>query len=77
MAAEQVRLLVDKGIARPIIVASRGRNCDVLSVAEAAPNIQDRGVIDWANREERVLVSGDYGFGDLVYRLKLPALGSS
>lgn len=39
-----------------------------MSVAAAAPGITDDGVLALAAREQRVLVTGDKDFGEIVFR---------
>jgi len=43
---------------------------DVKSVAELNPSAPDEDVLDWANRENRILITLDKDFGELIFRLK-------
>jgi len=44
---------------------------DVISVQEDRPGIEDPEVCDWANREGRVIITNDKGFGKLVFKERL------
>jgi predicted nuclease of predicted toxin-antitoxin system len=47
----------------------------VLYVKESAPGADDHTVLQMAADQERVLLTEDKDFGELVVRLKLPAYG--
>lgn len=68
-----MEFLVDECVARPIVQALRRRFADVVSVQESAPGLPDTGVLRWAQRERRVLVTDDYDFGDLSILSRRPA----
>lgn len=63
-----MRFLVDEctgpGVARWL----KENGHDVFSVYDQARGEEDRSLIDIANREERVLITNDKDFGELVYR---------
>ena len=46
---------------------------DVTSVTEEQPGATDRVVLEWAIRDERIILTFDRDYGDLVYRLGLAA----
>ena len=70
-----MRLLVDEGVEARIVQRLRGEGHDVDYVAELAPGITDDDVLDRANTGQRVLVTGDKDFGELVFRLRRIASG--
>ena len=43
---------------------------DVKSVAKLNPSAPDEDVLDWANRENGILITLDKDFGELIFRLK-------
>ena len=53
----------------------RGDGHDVLYVKEAAPGTDDQTVLQMAAGQQRILLTEDKDFGELVVRLKLPAYG--
>jgi predicted nuclease of predicted toxin-antitoxin system len=48
---------------------------DVIAVAEVTPQAIDLDILAWAVREDRILVTNDKDFGDLVFRDKRPHRG--
>jgi predicted nuclease of predicted toxin-antitoxin system len=65
-----VRWLADECVAAPLVALLRSHGNDVLYVAEAAAGWSDDDVIELALREERLLLTEDKDFGDLVFRRK-------
>jgi predicted nuclease of predicted toxin-antitoxin system len=53
----------------------RGDGHDVLYVKETNPGATDDKVLQLSTDQQRVLVTEDKDFGELVVRLKLPAYG--
>jgi len=70
-----MKLLADENIERPLILYLRQEGHDVLSVAESVPTIRDDDVLALAVSDQRVLLSNDLDFGELVYHRKLNAPG--
>lgn len=65
-----MRFLADEGIDRPVVAALRDQGHDVLFVAETHPGVDDNTVLSLANQEDRILMTRDKDFGELVFRLK-------
>jgi predicted nuclease of predicted toxin-antitoxin system len=63
-----VRWLADECVAAPVVAALRTDGHDVLYVAEAAAGLSDAKVVELALREQRLLLTEDKDFGDLVFR---------
>lgn len=58
-----------------LVSSLRGDGHDVLYVLERKPGVSDGEVLIEAYNEERILVTEDKDFGELVYRLKKRARG--
>jgi predicted nuclease of predicted toxin-antitoxin system len=69
----EVKFLVDECVARPLVNVLREHFDDVTHVVDVAPGSRDLDILDWAKRESRTLVTEDYDFGELAFRLKLEA----
>jgi predicted nuclease of predicted toxin-antitoxin system len=67
--------LADENLDFPIINALRNEGYDVLSISELSPAINDNDVMKIANSENRILLTSDKDFGELVFRLKLISSG--
>lgn len=70
-----MRLLADLCIARLTILGLRAEGHDVLSLAEAKSNPSDREILTWAAKEERVVLTEDADFGELIFRDALAGAG--
>ena len=62
-----MRWLADENSPRAMINCLRALGEEVAAIAEIAPGIPDRAVIDLARNEQRVLLSFDRDHGDLIY----------
>ena len=70
-----MKLLADEGVDAAIVARLRSDGHDVVYVAELSPGITDDAVLELANFDERILVTADKDFGDLVFRLRRVAFG--
>ena len=70
-----MRLLADENVEAPVIRQLRAAGHDVLSVGEALPSIADEDVLAWAAQENRLLLTIDKDFGELVFRHRQPHAG--
>jgi predicted nuclease of predicted toxin-antitoxin system len=65
-----VRWLADECVGSPTIVSIRSLGHDILYVAEMAAGLSDPAVLALAARENRILLTEDKDFGDLIFRRK-------
>jgi predicted nuclease of predicted toxin-antitoxin system len=70
-----VKFVADECCDSLLVAGLRGDGHDVLYVKEAAPGCDDDTVLTTAAAEQRILLTEDKDFGELVVRLKLPAYG--
>jgi predicted nuclease of predicted toxin-antitoxin system len=70
-----MNFLADESVDFPIVERLRADGHVVLAIAEMSPSISDDEVLDVANTEVMLLVTGDKDFGELVFRLKRVTLG--
>jgi hypothetical protein len=63
-----MRFLADENFPRPALESLRKAGWDVFSVAESCPGISDDEVIVLSADQERVLLTFDKDFGELVFR---------
>lgn len=61
--------VADEDVDAPIIVRLRSDGLDVISIAEHSPGIVDDEVLQLANDQQRILITSDHDFGELVFRL--------
>ncbi len=62
-----MRLCANENIPEDCVVALRQAGHDLLWIREHAPGIPDLQVLEIARAEERLLITFDKGFGDLVF----------
>jgi predicted nuclease of predicted toxin-antitoxin system len=70
-----VKLLVDECCDAGVVTALRAAGHDVVYVMEILRGATDDDVLIYSYDEERLLLTEDKDFGELVYRLRLPAYG--
>jgi len=70
-----VNFLADECCDAPLVEALRIDGHDILYVIESLRGEPDEKILDRDFNENRILITEDKDFGELVYRLKLPARG--
>jgi predicted nuclease of predicted toxin-antitoxin system len=70
-----MKFLVDECCSASLVEELRVHGHDVLYVMEDLRGATDREVLQRAFDEGRILLTEDKDFGELVYRLRLPARG--
>lgn len=70
-----MKLLADEYCAAGLVEILRGEGHDVLYVAESFPGGNDGVILERPCAEERLLITEDKDFGELVYRLRKPEKG--
>jgi predicted nuclease of predicted toxin-antitoxin system len=70
-----MKLLVDVSAGQSVADALRGLGRDVVFVRDHSPQMPDDDILAWAVREQRLVVTMDKDFGELVFRSGLPHAG--
>jgi predicted nuclease of predicted toxin-antitoxin system len=70
-----MRLLADENVSRLVVELLRAAGYDVASVRETRPGASDKDVLDEADSSDRVLLTEDRDFGELVVRQRLKVRG--
>ena len=68
-----MRLLADENVPGDLVNGLRAAEQDVVWVRRDAPGASDEEILQWAQREARVVLTFDKDFGDLAYESRLPA----
>jgi len=63
-----MNFLADESVDRVVVSALRAAGYDTSYIAEGLAGITDAAVLDAAKAENRVLITADKDFGDLVFR---------
>jgi len=67
-----VRILAGQNFPRPALKALRNAGWDVFSIAEECPGVSDEEVAALCADQQRILLTFDKDFGELVFRGGLP-----
>jgi len=70
-----MKFLVDESVEYRIVIFLRELGFDALSVAEDFPTTADNQILTRAFREDRIVLTNDRDFGELIYRHQLPHKG--
>lgn len=70
-----MRLLADENIPRSIVVWLRTAGHDVLLASESGLGQSDSHWLDLAANEQRVILTSDKDFGELIFRDRLASFG--
>ena|SRR3989344_2050881 len=70
-----MKFLADESVEYRFIGELRKLNYDLISISEDFSGITDKEVLELAFNQNRVLITNDKDFGELVFRLKFPNKG--
>lgn len=62
-----MKVLADENIGLEVVAFLRSRGTDIASITEISPGISDATVLAKAVEEDRILITSDTDFGELVY----------
>jgi predicted nuclease of predicted toxin-antitoxin system len=65
-----MRLIADEGLDKPIVHVLRNADFDVLYILETNQGADDDLILATANSQQRILLTQDKDFGELVFRLQ-------
>src|SRR5262249_12671527 len=68
-----MRFLADENFPLESIRRLRAEGHDVLAASERMPGVRDEEILSLAAQDERVLLTFDRDYGELIYRRGLPA----
>jgi predicted nuclease of predicted toxin-antitoxin system len=70
-----MKFVVDESTGDSVVAELRRLGHDALSIHETFPGLDDPPILDIAVNEDRIVVTNDKDFGELVYRSGLPHVG--
>ena len=70
-----MRFLADENVSRVVIERLRAEGHDVISVVETRPSAPDDEILNVAESDGRILITGDRDFGEMVIRQRLALRG--
>jgi len=66
-----MKFLIDESVEYTLVKTLRNLGYDTSSIAEDIPSLEDKYVLSLANKEDRIIITNDKDFGELVYKSKL------
>ncbi len=63
-----IKLLIDESCGLELKQKLFGLNIDVVSVIEVMPGADDAKILEFANQENRIIVTNDKDFGELIFK---------
>jgi len=66
-----MKFVADEGVEAALVAALREQSYDVIHIIEDQSGITDEVVLSYTNDEDRILITRDKDFGELVYRDKM------
>ena len=72
---KQLKFLVDESSGKKLFIFLLDKGFDVKFVTEIMPQASDKDVLQFAEKEDRVLITNDKDFGELIFRLGRPSSG--
>ena len=70
-----MKFLADENVGLEVVKSLRNSGFDIKSVIEINPGATDAQILSMANEKNRILITGDKDFGELVYFGKLAYSG--
>ena len=70
-----MKFLADVNIEKVIVDEFRKLGYDITWIAEENPHLDDMGIFKIAQKENRILLTNDKDFGEIVFRQKLVSSG--
>jgi predicted nuclease of predicted toxin-antitoxin system len=70
-----LKFLADENISNKVVNALKSRGIDIISIKEVTSGIDDVTVLENAYQQNRVVITFDADFGELVFRRRLQTRG--
>lgn len=71
----KARFLVDESVGKKFANVLKSAGVDVLFGGDVMPEVADEAVLSFAKLENRILITADKDFGELVFKLKMSVRG--
>src|SRR3989338_7201763 len=70
-----MRFLVDESVGKKFSDIIKNSGEDVLFVGDSMPEVDDEDVLSFANNENRIIITADKDFGELIFKLGKSSAG--
>ncbi|MBI2672236.1 DUF5615 family PIN-like protein [Candidatus Woesearchaeota archaeon] len=69
------KFLIDESCGKKLYLFLKENKIDALFAGDLFRGAKDKDVLNFAEKEDRILITNDKDFGELIFRLKKPATG--
>lgn len=70
-----MKFVADENVPKSIVTLLRGSGHDIVSIYEMNRGMKDHDILKLSVVEQRILITNDSDFGELIFYRKLPACG--
>ncbi|MCK5524889.1 MAG: DUF5615 family PIN-like protein [Thiomargarita sp.] len=70
-----MRFLANENFPLHSTLLLRDNDQDIIDVADIMPSASDEEVLHYAYQEQRIILTFDSDYGELIYRFKMPSAG--
>ena len=70
-----MRFLADENVSNKVVNVLRNKGIDIVSMKDFGSSLSDENVLETANAQNRILITYDADFSELVFKRKLKAKG--
>lgn len=70
-----MKFIIDENVHLDVYNYLHNKGFDVVSVSLNSPSITDKEVLYRARRQQRIIITADKDFGDLIYHGRIPHCG--
>jgi predicted nuclease of predicted toxin-antitoxin system len=70
-----MRFLADENVSNKVVNVLRNKGIDIVSMKDFGSSLSDEKVLETANAQDRILITFDADFAELVFKRKLKAKG--
>ncbi len=68
-----MRFLANENFPYDAIIGLRNNGHDVVWIRTESPAMSDKEILEWAQKEDRIVIRFDKDFSELAFRFKLPS----
>ena len=70
-----LKFLIDESCGKKLYSFFKSKSIDALFVGDLFPEARDNKILEFSEKEKRILITNDKDFGELVFRLGRPSAG--
>jgi predicted nuclease of predicted toxin-antitoxin system len=72
---KKIKFCIDESVDFPVVTFLRKKGFDVKSISEFSRSLEDNKILNLAYKENRIIITNDKDFGNLIFKQKLRSSG--